>query len=46
MDYVNGKIVNKSKNEEYLINPIPEFLRQIMDKGGLVNFCKELYAKS
>ncbi|HDD36561.1 MAG TPA: 3-isopropylmalate dehydratase small subunit [Archaeoglobus veneficus] len=46
MDYVNGKIVNKSKNEEYPINPIPEFLRQIMDKGGLVNFCKELYAKS
>ncbi len=46
VDYVNGKIVNKSKNEEYLINPIPEFLRQIMDKGGLVNFCKELYAKS
>lgn len=45
-DYVNGKIVNKSKNEEYPINPIPEFLRQIMDKGGLVNFCKELYAKS
>lgn len=46
VDYVNGKIVNKSKNEEYPINPIPEFLRQIMDKGGLVNFCKELYAKS
>ena len=46
VDYVNGKIVNKSKNEEYPINSIPEFLRQIMDKGGLVNFCKELYAKS
>lgn len=46
VDYSNGKIINKTKNEEYLINPLPDFLKQIMEKGGLVEFYKELYAKS
>ncbi len=38
-------VINKTKGEEYQINPIPEFLRQIMDKGGLINFARELYRK-
>ena len=46
IDYDENKIINKTKNEEYKINPLPEFLRQIMEMGGLVNFCRELYAKS
>ena len=44
VDYERNVIVNKTKNEEYEIRPIPEFLRNIMEKGGLVEFSKEMYA--
>ncbi len=42
IDYEKGVIYNKTKSEEYKINPLPEFLREIMEKGGLVNYCREL----
>ncbi len=43
VDLDKSVVINKTKDEEYQISPIPEFLRQIMDKGGLIPFCKELY---
>ncbi len=42
VDYEKGVVVNKTKGESYPINPIPDFLREIMEKGGLVNYCREL----
>ncbi len=42
IDYEKGIVFNKTKGEEYRINPLPEFLREIMEKGGLVNYCREL----
>ncbi len=42
IDYENGKIINKTKNEEYQTTPIPEFLRQIIECGGLVEFGKKI----
>jgi 3-isopropylmalate/(R)-2-methylmalate dehydratase small subunit len=42
VDFVNGKIINRTKDEEYEIKRLPEFLTRIIDKGGLINFAKEL----
>ncbi|AEA46999.1 3-isopropylmalate dehydratase small subunit [Archaeoglobus veneficus] len=42
VDYSRNVIVNKTKGEEYPINPLPEFLLQIIEKGGLVGFGKAL----
>ncbi len=43
IDYNRNVIVNKTKGEEYSFNPLPEFLREILEKGGLVNFAKAIY---
>jgi len=42
VDFVNGKIINRTRGEEYEIKKLPEFLTRIIDKGGLINFAKEL----
>ncbi len=42
VDYSKGVIVNKTKSEEYEIKPLPEFLEQIIECGGLVEFGKKL----
>ncbi|QGU00847.1 3-isopropylmalate dehydratase small subunit [Candidatus Syntrophocurvum alkaliphilum] len=36
-----GKIKNLRTNEEYQATPFPEFMQQIMAKGGLINFVKD-----
>ncbi|MBU5668247.1 3-isopropylmalate dehydratase small subunit [Peptoniphilus sp. MSJ-1] len=41
IDYKKGIIKNKTKNEEYVAQIIPEFMDEILKKGGLVNFVKE-----
>lgn len=41
IDYKKGIIKNKTKNEEYKAQIIPEFMDEILKKGGLVNFVKE-----
>ena len=42
VDYSRNVVINKTKGEEYKINPIPEFLREIIESGGLINYCKKL----
>ncbi len=42
VDYNKGVIVNKTKGEKYSISPMPDFLKEIVDKGGLVNFARDL----
>lgn len=40
IDFETGIIKNLSKNEEYKGQPFPEFMQDIIDEGGLVNFIK------
>ncbi len=42
INYDEGVIVNKTRNERYSIVPMPDFLKEIMEKGGLVNFARDL----
>ena len=42
LDLEKGLIINKTKGESYKINPIPEFLRDIIERGGLIAYCKKL----
>ena len=36
-----GIIINRTRNEEYDIMPIPEFLKEIINSGGLLEFMKK-----
>lgn len=36
----NGRIRNLRTGEEYQATPFPEFMQDIMDKGGLINYVK------
>lgn len=41
VDFAAGKIVNITKNEQGDFPPFPEFLQNIISKGGLLNSLKE-----
>lgn len=43
IDYDRGILSNKTKNVDYEIKRFPDFLQRIIEKGGLVEFGKELY---
>ena len=36
IDFNTGLIVNKTKNEKYQAEPFPEFIKNMIDKGGLM----------
>lgn len=40
INYKEGIIKNKTKNEKYKAQPIPEFMEEILEKDGLVNFVR------
>lgn len=42
VDFTSGLILNKTKNETYAATPLPEFLQEIVRKGGLIEFTKAL----
>ncbi|HZK43922.1 MAG TPA: 3-isopropylmalate dehydratase small subunit [Syntrophomonadaceae bacterium] len=41
VDLVNGKVKNLRTGEEHQATPFPEFMQNIMAKGGLINYVKE-----
>ena len=41
VDFDTGLIVNKTKNETYQAEPFPEFIKQIINAGGLLNSLKK-----
>ena len=43
IDYERNLIINKTKDETYPFNPIPDFLKEILERGGLVNYAKSIY---
>ena len=45
VDYRRGIITNLTKGKEYRITPLPDFLEQILEKGGLVEFSREMYSE-
>ena len=37
----NGIIKNITKGEEYQFNPLPEFMQQLLESDGLINYIKK-----
>lgn len=47
IDMGAGTITNKTKNKTYKFTPIPEFMQELIDAGGLMSFArKELEAQN
>ena len=42
VDFGSGVITNTSKNETYNATPLPDFVRGIVDEGGLIGYAKKL----
>lgn len=40
IDMDNGTILNKTKNKSYNFIPIPPFMQELIDAGGLMNFAQ------
>ncbi|MFW2330716.1 MAG: 3-isopropylmalate dehydratase small subunit [Nitrospinota bacterium] len=38
VDLSSGKIVDNSTNNEFIAEPIPEFMRNLIEAGGLMNY--------
>ncbi len=41
IDFDTGVITNKTKNETYQAQPFPEFIKEIINAGGLLNSLKK-----
>ncbi|MCX8172236.1 MAG: 3-isopropylmalate dehydratase small subunit [Archaeoglobaceae archaeon] len=42
IDMKSAVIVNLTKREKYKIKEMPDFLLQIVESGGLINYCKRV----
>ncbi|SFM48213.1 3-isopropylmalate dehydratase small subunit [Methanolobus profundi] len=42
VDFASGEITNVTKNEKYQATPLPEFVRGIMDAGGLIEYTRQI----
>jgi 3-isopropylmalate/(R)-2-methylmalate dehydratase small subunit len=40
VNFKTGRIVNKTKDETYQAEPFPEFMSELIKKGGLVGYVK------
>ena len=40
IDMNNGTITNKTTNKTYSFTPIPEFMQELIDAGGLMNYAQ------
>ncbi len=41
VDFESGLITNNTKNQTYQATPLPDFVRGIVDAGGLIGFAKK-----
>ena len=46
IDMSNGEIVNETTNKSYKFTPIPPFMQELVDAGGLIEFAKQEIAKA
>ncbi|NJD75892.1 MAG: 3-isopropylmalate dehydratase small subunit [Candidatus Methanoperedens sp.] len=42
VDFVSGIISNTTKNQVYNATPLPDFVRGIVDAGGLIGYAREM----
>lgn len=40
VDLITGEIINKTRDGSYSAKPVPDFMREIIDAGGLVEYVK------
>lgn len=45
VDLATGVIVNKTKGETYQATPLPDFVREIVDEGGLIKYTRKLVSE-
>jgi len=45
IDMSKGEIENLTKNEKYTFSPIPPFMTELLECGGLINYAKAEMAK-
>ena len=41
IDIKKAKVINITKNESYDFEPIPEFMQELVESGGLINYAKK-----
>ncbi|MCM8766393.1 MAG: 3-isopropylmalate dehydratase small subunit [Candidatus Omnitrophica bacterium] len=46
IDLQEGKVKNLTQNKIYTIQPFPEFLEELINQGGLMNWIKNLLLRS
>ena len=39
----DGIVKNLTKGEEYPFNPLPEFMQELLERGGLINYIKKTH---
>lgn len=42
VDFVSGVITNVTKNETFQATPLPDFVREIVDAGGLIGYARKM----
>ena len=42
VEFESGTIMNKTKNETYHATPLPDFVRGIVDAGGLIGYAQKI----
>ena len=42
IDFDNGILMNKTKNKEYRIHPLPEMMKNILNQGGLMEYARAI----
>lgn len=45
VDLATGVIVNKTKGETFQATPLPDFVREIVDEGGLIKYTRKLVSE-
>jgi len=45
IDMDSGEIINVTQAKTYKFTPIPAFMQELVDAGGLINFAKQEIAK-
>lgn len=45
VDLATGVIENKTKSETYQATPLPDFVREIVDEGGLIKYARKLVSE-
>jgi len=41
IDFIKGKAKNTTKNIDFQISPLPEFMQKLLEEGGIVNYYKK-----